>query len=95
MNNNCSILIVLAVVVTFSIVVAVIYFVIALIQLKKTVQEIEKTMRQINSELEVVNRVSKSFVEMTEKISSPVSSVGSVLLYIVGNLISRSRKINK
>lgn len=81
MNINIWLIICL-VLATASIVAVAVYLIFVLIQVKNTAKEMERTLSKVNSELDMVNKVSGKVVNITEKMSAPLVSAGTVLYYI-------------
>lgn len=92
MNFNLGIFICL-VVLTLAVVFVAVYLIISLIQIKKTAREIECAFEKINTELEIVNKVSDKVANISEKLSSPLISIGSILFYILSGI--KPRRKNK
>ena len=88
MNINIW-LIVCLVLTTVSIVAVSVYLIFLLAQFKKTAEEMEKTLLKVNNELDIVNKVSGKVVNITEKLSTPLISAGTILYYIFSSLKKR------
>ena len=90
MNINIWLIICL-ILVTLSIVAVAVYVIFTLIQLRKTAHEMEETLSRVNCELDMVNKVSSKVVDMTEKLSAPLISAGTVLYYIFSSFKKRKK----
>jgi hypothetical protein len=64
----------------------------ALIKVRKAAVELEKALHKLNSELDIVSRVSNKVISLTEKISSPVVSVVSLIFYALSSVNKRKRQ---
>jgi hypothetical protein len=68
------------------------YLIVVLIQIKKTAREAEMVLQKVNVELAVVNKVSGKVADITDKVSAPVLSVISALVYIVSGVVKKKKK---
>jgi uncharacterized protein YoxC len=90
---NISIwLIICLVLATASIVAVAVYLILVLIQLKKTAKGMEETLARVNYELDMVNKVSDKVANVTDKLSAPLVSAGTVLYYIFSSFKKRKNR---
>lgn len=82
MNLNVWIIVSLILLVIAAIFVAV-YLILTLIQIKKTAREMEETFQRLNIELGTVNRISEKVSDFADKLSAPVISGLSLLMFIL------------
>ncbi|MDR1523342.1 MAG: hypothetical protein LBS29_05275 [Endomicrobium sp.] len=85
------ILIIVLSIIAISVVIGVVYFILALAQIKKTAIEIEMAAKKINIELDLVNKVSCKVASISEKMSSPVASIISLLFYAVSSINKKKK----
>jgi hypothetical protein len=62
-----------------------------LIQIKKTSKEAEDALKKINTELDHINKISGKVADITEKISSPLTSAASILFYVISGIKERRK----
>ncbi|MDR1418448.1 MAG: hypothetical protein LBI80_04770 [Endomicrobium sp.] len=78
-------------IIAISIVVGVIYFILTLVQVRKTALEIEIAVSKVNTELDLVNKLSCKVASITEKVSSPVVSMISLLFYVISSINKKNK----
>jgi uncharacterized protein YoxC len=78
--------------IAISMMVGTVFLIIALVKVRKVAGELEKALHKLNSELDVVSRVSNKIISLTEKISSPVVSVISLIFYALSNANKRKNQ---
>jgi uncharacterized protein YoxC len=88
MNN---IILMCIVVVSLAVTALCVYAIIALVQITKTSKEMEESAKKINSELAIVNEISKKACMLSEKLSSPLVSAGSVALYLLKTFLKNKK----
>ncbi|MDR2458148.1 MAG: hypothetical protein LBD41_06690 [Clostridiales Family XIII bacterium] len=91
--KSCELAIIIALaLIAISVTISTVFFIMILIKVKKIAAEFEKALHKINSELDVVSRVSSKIVSLTEKVSSPVVSILSVIFYALSSINKRKKQ---
>ncbi|MDR0723823.1 MAG: hypothetical protein LBF23_01390 [Endomicrobium sp.] len=93
MKSVDLVLIVAVSVIVISVLIGVVYFILTLVQIRKTALEIEVAISKVNIELDLVNKVSCKVASITEKISTPVVSVISLLFYAISSINKKKKQV--
>ncbi|MDR0617917.1 MAG: hypothetical protein LBG23_04080 [Endomicrobium sp.] len=93
MKSIDLILTISVIILTISVLVGVVCFVLTLIKIRKAAVEIEVAATKINIELDLINKVSYNVALITEKVSSPVVSMISFLLYAVSSINKKKKQV--
>jgi hypothetical protein len=78
-------------IIAISLVVGVVYFILTLVQIRKTALKIEVAINRVNIELDLVNKISCKVASITERVSTPIVSMISLLFYAISGINKKNK----